>query len=225
MNNSNEAMIYQHKATDLKFGNDHSSPMPNGILASSEFIQSFSTFFDKCQNVTTRSSFCQPLNEVNNYLESNEWNEVLHQTPQMTLMIAQTLMNNQQYQLAISFLEPTLIIIRWTDDVEFDPLHRSKCYEALSYCYHHLGINEKALEYYTSGLDENIHLPPQHHIKILSGVGKVLEKMNQWEEALQKYIKAAEIYQIELPNADSEDVAHAEKRIERVISHLLPPDK
>ncbi|CAF5123354.1 unnamed protein product, partial [Rotaria sp. Silwood1] len=29
MNNSDEAMIHQHKATDLKFGNDHSSPMPN----------------------------------------------------------------------------------------------------------------------------------------------------------------------------------------------------
>ncbi|CAF1207487.1 unnamed protein product [Rotaria sordida] len=224
-NNSDEAMIYQQKVMDLKFGNDHSSSMPDGILVSSEFQQSFSTFFDKCQNATTRSSFNQPLNEVNNYLVSNEWNEVLHQTPQMTLTIAQTLINNQQYQLAISFLEPTLIIIRWTNDVEFDPLDKSKCYETLGYCYHHLGMNEKALEYYTLALDENIHLPPQNHIKILSAVGKVLEEMNQWEEALHKYIKAAEIYQTDLPNADPEDVTHIEKCIEQVTSHLLPSDK
>ncbi|CAF3738607.1 unnamed protein product [Rotaria sp. Silwood1] len=224
-NNSDKSMIYQQKVIDLKFGNDHSSPIPDGILVSSEFQQSFSTFFDKCQNATTRSLLNQPLKEVSNYLGSNEWNEVLHQTPQMTLMIAQTLINNQQYQLAISFLEPTLIIIRWTNDIGFNPLHKSECYEALGYCYQQLGINEKALEYYTLALDENIHLPPQHHIKILLDVGKVLEEMNQWEEALQNYIKAAEIYQTELPNADSEDVAHVEKRIEQVTSYLLPPDK
>ncbi|CAF2857798.1 unnamed protein product [Rotaria sp. Silwood2] len=75
-----------------------------------------------------------------------------------------------------------------------------------------------------SVLDENIYLSPQLHIKILSDVGQVLEEMNQWEEALQKYIKAAEIYQTELPNADPEDVAHVEKCIERVTSHLIPPD-
>ncbi|CAF1652371.1 unnamed protein product [Rotaria sp. Silwood1] len=223
--NSDEAMIYQQKVMDLKFDNDHSSPIPDGILVSSQFQQSFSTFFDKCQNVVTRSSLNQPLHEVNNYLESNEWNEVLHQTPQMALMIAQTLINNQQYHLAISFLEPTLIIIRSTNDAEFDPLQKSKCHEALGYCYHHLGMNEKALEYYTSALDESIHLPSQHHVRILSDVGKVLEEMNQWEEALQKYIKAAEIYHTELPNADPEYVAHVEKCIEQVTSHLLPLDK
>ncbi|CAF2752254.1 unnamed protein product [Rotaria sp. Silwood2] len=223
-NNSDEAMIYQQKVIDLKFGNDHSSLMPDGILVSNEFIQNCSIFYDKCQNATTRSSLCQPLNQVSNYLQSNGWNEVLHQTPQMTLMIAQTLMSNQQYQLAILFLEPTLFIIRWTDDTEFDPLHKLKCYEALGYCYHHLGMNQKSLEYYMSVLDENIHLSPQLHVKILSDVGQVLEEMNQWEEALQKYIKAAEIYQTDLPNADPEDVAHVEKRIERVTSHLIPPD-
>jgi tetratricopeptide (TPR) repeat protein len=219
--NSGEEIAYHQKLVESKFGSQHASPMPDGILFPTESIQTLSTFRDQAQNYLSQTSFSQPLGELGDYLETDEANNVVQKAPQMAFMIAKTLMNNRQYQLAILALESAITVMRCTSDVEFDPLHKSECYQAMGDCYRELHLNEKALESYTSALNENIVLPPEWHIKILSGMGKVLVAMNQWEAALQQYIRAAEIYQTELPNANPAHVAVIEECIQQVTSHIL----
>lgn len=178
-------------------------------------------FSERAQNHLSRISLNQPLNQVNDYLDSNETNEFMQQTPQMLLTTAKILMSNQQYPLAIIFLEVAIMTTRGPHNVQFDPLLKSNCYQAMGDCYRKMKVNEKALENYTLALDANIVLPAIQRCQILYAAGKVLVEMNQWQTALQNYIRAAEIYQTEVPDANADGLAVIEDCIEQVTSHIL----
>jgi tetratricopeptide (TPR) repeat protein len=109
-NNSDEAMTCQQKLTELKFGSQHASSMPDGILFPAGSSQLLSTFYNQAQNYIFQTSLSQPLEELGDYLESDEANEVMQQAPQISFMIAKTLMSNQQYQIAILSLETAITI-------------------------------------------------------------------------------------------------------------------
>ncbi|CAF1288930.1 unnamed protein product [Adineta steineri] len=225
MNSSDEVKAYTQKMMESKFDSHQTlSPMPDEIVVGRGFQQMLSTFMNNAQEALSQTSLDRPLQDIASYTKTNEWNDLTYQAPQIAFTTGQTLMHTQQYQLAILFLEVSVAAMNGINDAEFVLSHKSKCYKAIADCYCQLGDNREALKNYTLALNENIHLRPDEHIKILVCTGKILEATNQSEVALSKYIKAAEICQNELPNANSNDIVEIEECIKRVTSRLCPPD-
>ena len=219
--NHDEAAIYNEKIMELKFGHQNASTPPIVIRFPPELHQLFSRFASQIRNIESQTSLNRPLHELRNNFESGELWNMIQQAPKVMFMFASEVFKQGDYQAAIICLENVLKMPTFSLHLLSDPLLKSKCCQILGDSYRHLNLNKKALEYYTQALDESNSLPPEQRIRIFSGTGKALVATDQWKTALDNYIRAAEIYQTELPNANPDDVANIEECIEQVTSHIL----
>ncbi|CAF3679016.1 unnamed protein product [Rotaria sp. Silwood1] len=140
-----------------------------------------------------------PLNrslpEILAYGNSKEFPTHLEHMHNSAYDAALLLMQNADYVSAMLLIES---ILRSSEPIKFLQLKSSlkvKFHLILGHCYLKLEQNNEAMKFYEFALEQKNHLSSDNYMELLIGMGKLMEMMGRHEEALYKYIEAAELHE------------------------------
>ena len=185
------------------------------------------------EKIRRRPPLTAPLQDILRYAQSSEYVESTNQMGGTEYSIAMRAIANGRYEIAVfvlkSMLSETLPMLELTKtyfnaSIHVDPLLKPRCYRQLGYCYRKTDNYVKALENYKLALEQTTPLPVDERIQILLEMGWASEATGDYQEALYKYIKIAEIYNTDATMYDLDHICAIEGYIKRVLMHFITTD-
>jgi tetratricopeptide (TPR) repeat protein len=220
--NQIEMQNIDRKMTELKFGfipPDTYSSFASMTNEEHDIYVQGSAHFKK---MFSSMSPARPINELLSFIQSDEYRTGTKQLLDSVYPLAKILTKYGIYDVAINILETILRCRNIFPGMSPDLLHIARYYIQLGHCYRELKSNAKALENYYLAMEQNAPLPLDEQVETLLGLGKILEDMNNYGDALDRYIEAAKIYNNNSMVGDATQRRSLEQTIQQVLSNLIP---
>ncbi|CAF3372053.1 unnamed protein product [Rotaria socialis] len=220
----NRAMILDQKMTQLKFGIQ--LPSTDFVYESigREDSAKISAATEKVKKACSQMSINRPFNQLIPYIMGTEFLNDVNQILDSVYPMVNLLIKNGVYDQAIIILEKNLSYLQLFNSTPSDPCFIPRCYMQLGHCYRELKLNEKAVKNYELALEQDIRLPFDEYIETLIRIGMVWEAMKNFEQALNRYIEVAEIYQRDSIISDPGKIQFIEECIKRVTDNCTKVD-